>query len=163
MNRIMSSTEGSDNSDATKGSEGTTKTDPKTNESRITAEDKPYLDRLIDEQKKAEAKQIEKAKQIEQSDYEKRLKTLEDENKNLKEKRKEELLLFLDEADRKKYSDKSVEQIEMLVEWIKDHPSTKRGMRRKPATNSDDSDNTQKTGTGEVGTYDFKTGKWKTS
>ena len=144
--------------------------DPKATDSRITPEDKVYLDKLIAVQKQQEAKELETAQELEKakkllesketpdSDTNKRIKALEEQNKLLSDKRKADLLSFLDESDRKKYKEKSVEQLEFLVEFLADNPDKKKGMSRRPtATATNDK---KQLSTGTVGTYDPKTGKW---
>jgi len=163
--------------DATKGDttpKGTVdpKADPKATDSRITSEDKVYLDKLINVQKQQEAKELETAQELEKakkllesketpdSDTNKRIKALEEQNKLLSDKRKADLLSFLDESDRKKYKEKSVEQLEILVEWLQDNPEKKQGMSRRPKSTTATNDKTQLSA-GSVGTYNPKTGKWE--
>lgn len=171
----MSDPQGSpDSSDATKGTEDS-KTKPKITDARITPEEKGYLDKLIILQKEQEAKELETAVELEKakklleaqineepdptSDLEQRNKLLEAQVKLLSDKRKSDLLSLLSESDQKKYKDKSVEQLEILVEYLADNPVKKKGMRRKPATNDDKKQTDLKPG--EVGTYDDITGEWE--
>lgn len=152
-------------SDSTPGSEGADPTGegttPKEIETRITADDKIYLDKLIAVQKENELKEQEKAKAKELSQYDEKIKALEEENKLLKESRKKELLSFLDETDQKKYNSEeySVEQLEVLVEWLKDHPPRKKGLTRKPTTTT--TKDKRQLAPGVVGSYNYKTKEWE--
>jgi len=150
------------------------KTKPKVTDARITPEEKGYLDKLIILQKEQEAKELETAKAIEEakklleaekkdkeipsSDLEQRIKALEADNKLLSEKRKEDLLSFLSESDQKKYKEKSVEQLEILVDYLADNPAKKKGMRRKPTTK--ETSDKKPLGPGEVGSHNEITDEW---
>ena len=73
--------------------------------------------------------------------------------------RKEDLLSQLNEKDRVKYKDKSLEAIELIVSYVREHP--KRGLSRTPSD-----DKTKTTGDslrdrGIIGSYDVKTKTWK--
>ena len=133
--------------------------DKKTTDSRYSAEDQVYLDKIILAQKSKELEAQKKTESEAKGNYETRINTLEEENKKLKEKRVEELLSFLDEGDQKKYKDKTVEQLEMLVEWIKDHPNQKKGMKRKPSTKG--TSDKRQLDAGTVGSYNIETRKWE--
>lgn len=170
--------EGSTNADtgASTPATGTdAKVEPTIRDARITAEDKMYLDMLsaaegrhelkLKEEQAAKDAELAKASITDadqddgvNGDLDERIKALEADNKALRDKRKEDLLSLLDESDRKKYSEKSVEQLEMLVEYLGDNPSRKKGMSRRPtkATN----EKTQ-LASGTVGSYNVNTKKWE--
>ena len=89
----------------------------------------------------------------------KRITELEKDKNDSEDKRKKDLLSELSDKDQVKYKDKSLDGLELIVEYIRDNP--KRGISKtpKPTTDSEtQSDTLRKRGT--IGSYDPKTKTW---
>ena len=92
-------------------------------------------------------------------DLSKRIKELEKDKTDYEDKRKKDLLSELNEKDQVKFKDKSLDAIELIVEYIRDNP--KRGISKTPKTTTDSqtrSDILRKGGS--IGSYDPKTKSW---
>lgn len=92
-------------------------------------------------------------------DLSKRIKELEKDKTDYEDKRKKDLLSELNEKDQVKFKDKSLDAIELIVEYIRDNP--KRGISKtpKPTTDSQTRSDILRKG-GSIGSYDPKTKTW---
>ena len=91
------------------------------------------------------------------------IKELEKEREDYQQTRKKDLLEQFDKKTQEKYKDKSVQDLELLLEYVRDNPPKRsKGITRGSDSDKDkDKDFASQLASGEVGSYDFKTGKWK--
>ena len=85
--------------------------------------------------------------------YVNEIKELKASNKELQEEKRVQLLEFLNPKDREKYKDKSLEDLSIIAEYIRDHPQ-KGGLPRYPSS-KDKKQKETKAPTGRIGSrYD---------
>ena len=129
---------------------------------KITREKAPNTQEDLDKDKKQKELDKEKESNPEIDGLKKEVQELKKVQTEYVDKRKNDLLSQLNDKDRVKYKDKSLESLEMIVDYIKENP--KRGVSRTPkSTDADDkkrhSDMLRQEG--RVGTFNVKTREWE--
>lgn len=96
-----------------------------------------------------------------EKDLSDKISKLSEENEQLQSARKADLLNQLTKKEQEKYKDKSMQDLELILEVVKDRPKRK-GIQRGSDSDKDEQQELRKElADGEVGSYDFKTKKWK--
>lgn len=89
----------------------------------------------------------------------KRITELEKDKTDYEDNRKKDLLSELNDKDQVKYKDKSLDAIELIVEYIRDNP--KRGISKTPKTTTDPQTRSEiLRKQGSIGSYNPKTKTW---
>lgn len=125
---------------------------------RISEDDAKLIAEQIKKGNIQKSSEVKIAAQEGMDDYVNQIKELTDKNNKLQEDKKQELLGILAPKDKEKYQNKSLEDLTLIVDYLKEHPG-KGGIPRFPI--STDSQEVKKTPDGRIGSKYDNWGKGK--
>jgi hypothetical protein len=140
--------------------EGDAGTETEAQDIRISKEDAKLIENFISEVKKGSTKTDPKPAPEKTPDASE-LEKLRTENEALKDRRKQEILELFEDTDKEKYKDKSLADLELLLGYIKDHPTKRKGVPRTADSKGDETQKKRKLPPGVIGGWNPKTKEWE--